>query len=91
MLTLAQLEALKEPPPLLDADLAVGHLPALKLSASQARAISYGQEIVAADAQPGELRLYGATGLFLGLGKALEGGIVRSSRLFAAAIDQCRN
>jgi len=42
MLTLAQLEALKEPPPLLDADLAVGHLPALKLSASQARAISSG-------------------------------------------------
>jgi tRNA pseudouridine55 synthase len=91
MLTLAQLEALEGPPPLLAADLAVAHLPALSLSASQARAISFGQEIMAADAQPGELRLYASTGLFLGLGRALEGGVVRSSRLFAAAIDQCRN
>jgi tRNA pseudouridine55 synthase len=91
MLTLAQLEAWEGPPPLLDADLAVAHLPALELSASQARSISYGQEIVAADAQPGELRLYGPARLFLGLGRAFEGGVVRSSRLFAAAIAQCRN
>ncbi len=91
MLTLAQLEALDGPPPLLEADLAVGHLAALQLSASQARAISFGQEIVAAAAQPGELRLYGPAGLFLGLGSALEGGVVRSTRLFAAAIAQCRN
>ena len=91
MHTLVQLEGLEGPPPLLDADLAVAHLPALKLSSSQSRAIGYGQEIVAAEAQPGELRLYDAAGLFLGLGRALEGGVVRSSRLFAAAIARCRN
>ena len=91
MITLEQLEALPAPPALLPADIAVGHLPALQLTASQARALGYGQEIAVPEAPLGELRLYGANGLFLGLGRALEGGIVRSSRLFAAAIAQSRN
>jgi tRNA pseudouridine55 synthase len=91
MVTLAQLEALDAMPPLLDADLAVPHLPALNLSASQARAIGFGQEITSFDASPGELRLYGPGGQFLGLGKADLGGVVRPSRLFVAGIAGSRN
>ena len=91
MITLAQLEALEALPPLLDADLAVSHLPALDLSANQARAIGYGQEITSFDAAPGELRLYGPGRLFLGLGKADLGGVVRPSRLFTAGIAGSRN
>lgn len=91
MHTLAQLETHPGPPPLLAADVAVAHLPALALGASQARAIGHGQEIIATGAPLGELRLYDPNGLFLGLGRALEGGIVRSSRLFAAAIARSRN
>jgi len=91
MHTLAELEARAGAPPLLAADVAVGHLPALELSASQARALGYGQEIMAAGAPLGELRLYGPGRLFMGLGRAVEGGVVRSSRLFAAAIAQSRN
>jgi len=91
MVTLAQLEALEAMPPLLDADRAVSHLPALELSASQARAIGYGQEITSFDASPGEIRLYGPGGLFLGLGKAGPRGVVRPSRLFTAGIAGSRN
>jgi tRNA pseudouridine55 synthase len=91
MVTLAQLEALEAPPPLLDADRAVPHLPALHLSASQARAIGFGQEITSSDATPGELRLYGPGRLFLGLGKAGAGGVVRPARLFTAGIVGSRN
>lgn len=91
MVTLEQLEALKGPPPLLDADLAVPHLPALELSPSDARAIGYGQEISSLDVAPGELRLYGPGGLFLGLGKADPRGIVRPERLFTVGIAGTRN
>jgi len=91
MHTLEQLEALAGAPPLLPADVAVAHLPALGLSAAQTRAIGHGQPISAPGAPLGGLRLYDASGRFLGLGNGLDGGIVRPSRLFAAAIAQTRN
>lgn len=91
MHTLAQLEAMTGGPPLLEADLAVGHLPLLRLTAHQSRAISYGQGIEVAEAPPGELRLYDASGRFLGLALATAGGRVSPARLFAAAIERCRN
>jgi tRNA pseudouridine55 synthase len=91
MHTLEQLAAMRDDPPLLPADLAVGHLPLLRLSASQSRAISYGQAIEAAGALPGELRLYDSSGRFLGLALAAAGGRVSPARLFAAAIARCRN
>ncbi len=91
MHTLEQLEGMAGDPPLLEADLAVGHLPLLRLSASQSRAISYGQAIEAVEAPAGELRLYDASGRFLGLAVASVDGRVAPARLFATAIAQCRN
>jgi len=91
MHSLEQLEALREALPLLAADTAVGHFPALNLTASQARAIGFGQEITVPEAQVGPLRLYDASGQFMGLGKALPGGVVRSSRLFVASSAGSRN
>lgn len=91
MFTLAQLEAHEGPPPLLAADRAVPHLPVLDLSASEARAIGYGQAITLLDVPPGELRLYGPGGLFLGLGRAFPGGLVRPSRLFTTGMTGSRN
>ncbi|MGH8252481.1 MAG: tRNA pseudouridine(55) synthase TruB [Steroidobacteraceae bacterium] len=91
MLTLQQLETLDAAPPLLAADRAVQHLPALELSASQARAIGFGQEIQALEGHPGELRLYGPGGCFLGLGRGLDGGVVRPTRLFTTATPGSRN
>jgi len=91
MHTLEQLEALRETPPLLSADTAVGHLPALKLTAGQARAIGFGQEITVPGPYVGPLRLYDGSGQFMGLGRALEGGVVRSSRLFVAGHAGNRN
>jgi tRNA pseudouridine55 synthase len=91
MHTLEQLEGMRDDPPLLEADLAVGHLPLLRLSAGQSRAISYGQAIEAVGAPLGELRLYDASGRFLGLALASAAGKVSPSRLFAAAIERCRN
>jgi tRNA pseudouridine55 synthase len=88
---LDQIEALAGAPPLLAADLAVGHLALLRLSVGQSRAISYGQAIEVAGAPLGELRLYDASGRFLGLAQGLAGGRVTPTRLFAAAIAQCRN
>lgn len=86
MYTLEQLQAAPTPPVLLNADRAVGHLPALSLSAAQARALSFGQAILEPGAPPGQLRLYDAAGRFLGLGMAAAGGAVRPARLFATAV-----
>jgi tRNA pseudouridine55 synthase len=91
MHTLEQLEGMAGDLPLLEADLAVGHLPLLRLSAGQSRAISFGQAIEAVGAPLGELRLYDASGRFLGLAQGLAGGKVSPARLFAAAIARCRN
>jgi tRNA pseudouridine55 synthase len=86
MYTLEQLQAASDPPVLLTADRAVGHLPALSLSAAQARALSFGQAILEPRAPAGQLRLYDAAGRFMGLGMALAGGAVRPARLFATAV-----
>ena len=83
MYTLEQLQARTGLPPLLAADRAVAHLPAVRLSQIQARAMSFGQAITAAGADPGQLRLYDASGRFLGLGMGTTGGAVRPLRLFA--------
>ena len=91
MYSLEQLQALAGPPPLLDADRAVSHLPLLALSPAQSRAIGYGQAIMAAGVPTGELRLYDASGRFLGLGTAAAGGVVRPLRLFANATVWGRN
>ena len=85
MYSLEQLQALAGPPVLLDADRAVAHLPAVCLSLAQTRAMSFGQAIVAAGVPAGQLRLYGASGRFLGLGLGAVDGAVRPLRLFTAA------
>lgn len=82
MHTLEQLQADTGEPALLPADRAVAHLPALRLSLTQTRALSFGQVISAAGANTGQLRLYDPSGRFLGLGMGAEGGAVRSLRLF---------
>jgi len=70
---------------LLAADRAVPHLPAVALTASQSRSICHGQSVTLAGSPPGELRLYDASGRFLGLGTGAPGGLVRARRLFASA------
>jgi tRNA pseudouridine55 synthase len=72
-------------PALIPADRAVAQLPALRLSTSQARSISFGQQTLVEGAAPGRLRLYAQTGRFMGLGVSLEPGQVRALRLFAHA------
>ena len=84
MYTLEQLEQRSASPPLLAADRAVVHLPAIRLSPLQARALSFGQSISATDADTGQLRLYDPDGRFLGLGMGAAGGAIRPLRLFSA-------
>lgn len=86
MVTLEQLQALAGLPALLDADRAVGHLPSVCLSVAQSRAISFGQALTDCDAPIGQVRLYDASGRFLGLGMAAGAGAVRPVRLFTAAM-----
>jgi tRNA pseudouridine55 synthase len=85
MYTIEQLQERIDAIPLLSADRAVAHLPALRLSLLQARAMSFGQSVTAAGADPGQLRLYDPAGRFLGLGMGTAGGAVRPVRLFATA------
>ena len=84
MYTLEQLQARTGAPPLLAADRAVAHLPALRLSLIQARAMSFGQPISAVGVDSGQLRLYDVAGRFLGLGMGAADGAVRPLRLFTA-------
>jgi tRNA pseudouridine55 synthase len=83
MQTLEQLETDPRACTLLPADRAVAHLPAVRLSPSQTRAMSFGQVISAAGANEGQLRLYDPDGRFLGLGMGAQGGAVRPLRLFS--------
>ncbi len=87
MHTLDQVQASPSGLALLRADRAVAHLPALHLSPAQERAITFGQAISAPGSQTGQLRLYGPSGGFLGLGLGAGGdaGAVRPLRLFAGA------
>jgi tRNA pseudouridine55 synthase len=83
MQTLAQLEAPGAAPLLLPADRAAGHLPALRLDESRARAMGYGQTVQVAPGLAGAVRLYDHFGRFLGLGERDGAGQVRPRRLFA--------
>jgi tRNA pseudouridine55 synthase len=86
MYTIEQLQKRIDAIPLLSADRAVAHLPALRLSLPQARAMTFGQAVTAAGADPGQLRLYDPAGRFLGLGMGSAGGAVRPVRLFATVM-----
>ncbi len=85
MRTLEEVQADAPGAALLPADRAVPHLPAVRLSLSQTRALSFGQSIPGIGADGGPLRLYDPAGRFLGLGMGLEGGMVRPLRLFVPA------
>jgi len=71
----AELDAL-----LLPADVALGHWPAVHLDAMTESRFMHGQS-VAVDAIPGPVKVYGASGRFLGLGEG-ENGILSPKRLF---------
>jgi tRNA pseudouridine55 synthase len=86
LVSLEQLEALSPGAwPLLRADRAVAHLPALRLDAAQTQALSCGQVIALPQAAAGRWRLYDPLGRFLGLG-AGAGGQLRVQRLFSAPL-----
>ncbi|HEV7431751.1 MAG TPA: tRNA pseudouridine(55) synthase TruB [Steroidobacteraceae bacterium] len=91
MHTLEALQTATREPALLPADRAVAHLPALYLSETQARAMSFGQQIAATGTASGQLRLYDPSGRFLGLGMGAEGGSVRPLRLFSCGATGLRN
>jgi tRNA pseudouridine55 synthase len=92
---LASLEELERTPagdwPLLPADRAVGHLPALQLDAAEARALRCGRAIAlpqpgpAAPPDSGRWRLYDPEGQFLGLGRS-ERATLKVQRLFSAPL-----
>jgi tRNA pseudouridine55 synthase len=71
--------------PILPADRAVEHLPALQLDADSVKALAHGKTLVSAAGQPGICRLYGPDGRFVGLGTADAARTLRVLRLFAAA------
>jgi tRNA pseudouridine55 synthase len=70
--------------PILPADRAVSHLPALTLDQISVRALVHGKSVATA-ALSGPCRLYDEAGRFLGLGEADLAHILRVRRLFAAA------
>jgi tRNA pseudouridine55 synthase len=70
MYTLGELQALAGPPPLLEADRALQHLPPVRLSVAQTRALSHGQSTLVEGIVDGQVRLYDHHGRFMGLGAA---------------------
>lgn len=87
MATLEDLQAAASPNdwPILPADRAVSHLPALQLDILSVKALMHGKTLAAAAPQPGTLRLYDPEGRFVGLGQADMAHTLRVLRLFAAA------
>jgi tRNA pseudouridine55 synthase len=85
MVALEQLAAgCAEPGWLLPADLAVPQYPAVTLDVVAAAALRHGQVVtVPVAATPGTVRLYEASGRFMGLGKLDAAGRLRVRRLFA--------
>jgi hypothetical protein len=70
---------------LLAVDMAFTDLPRVDLDRSTEFSLLLGQPVSPQNPAPaGELRLYGASGRFLGLGEGLEGGRVKPSRLFVS-------
>jgi tRNA pseudouridine55 synthase len=88
MASLDQLEAAKQPLaswPLLPADRALMHLPALRLSAAAVQALLHGQPVHGAAGGAALWRLYGADERFLGLGESDAADSLRPRRLFSSA------
>ena len=87
------LEALEQSGPMvglthvLPVDLLVSAYPVLCLDSTEARRVRTGLEVrpAAAFAQPGPLRLYGPTGIFLGVGEGRSDGTVAPKRMLAAS------
>jgi tRNA pseudouridine55 synthase len=69
----------------LPVDLLVSAYPALRLDSAQVKRVSTGLEVRPAVevVQRGPVRLYGPTGVFLGLGEGRSGGIVAPKRMLA--------
>jgi tRNA pseudouridine55 synthase len=86
MMRLEELEAAAvDQWPILPADRAVEHLPALQLDAGGVKALAHGKTLALAARQPGTCRLYAPDGRFVGLGTADAAHTLRVLRLFAAA------
>jgi tRNA pseudouridine55 synthase len=88
MHSLVQLEACGLPPkdwPLLPADRALGHLPALQLTAPALQALVHGQPVEGLAAGAGLWRLYQGTGRFVGLGESDATCTLRVRRLCSSA------
>jgi tRNA pseudouridine55 synthase len=91
MVSLEQLEAINQPVgswPLLPADRALMHLPALRLTAPAVRALLHGQPVHGAACGAALWRLYGADECFLGLGESDAADVLRPRRLFNSARQQ---
>jgi tRNA pseudouridine55 synthase len=91
MASLDALETAKQPLaswPLLPADRALMHLPALHLAAPAVRALLHGQPVHGAASGAALWRLYGADERFLGLGESDAAHILRARRLFNSARQQ---
>jgi len=73
-------------PRLLSSDWPLGHLTAVRLTASEARRLLSGQSVMAEVAGAAAVRLYDEAGTFLGLGEADGRGAVRPRRLLNAAL-----
>jgi tRNA pseudouridine55 synthase len=89
MLTLDQLEAGADPVgawPLLAADRALLHLPALPLAPDAVAALAHGQPVAGLAGAAGQWRLYGAGERFLGLGESDASGTLRVRRLLSSAV-----
>lgn len=71
----------------LPVDLLVSVYPVLRLDAADAKRVSTGLEVrpAAADTQQGPVRLYGPTGIFLGVGDWRSDGMVAPKRMLAIA------
>jgi tRNA pseudouridine55 synthase len=91
MASLEQLEAANQPVgswPLLPADRALMHLPALRLSAPAVLALLHGQPVHGAAGGAALWRLYGSDQRFLGLGQSDATDVLRPRRLFNSARQQ---
>ena len=86
MHTLAELQGASGLPPLLGADRALAHLPQVRLTPAQERALGFGQATDLGGCMEGPVRLYGANGRFMGLGQAGDDGRLRPLRLFATGL-----
>jgi tRNA pseudouridine55 synthase len=87
MHTLEQLEAAGEVRhwPLLSADRALSHLPALQLTAVALAALVHGQAVEGVVTRAALWRLYDAGNRFVGLGQSDSGATLRVRRLFSSA------